>query len=407
MHSAPSLDTMTATTTKEETTNTNNEEEEESYNSSNRVTLVLLLGGLPGAGKSTLAAAWQKALPSLLHCVEYDGLEQGLLLEAAASASANNNDDNNNNNNDDDDATLQEQQRLDAWKQSRTLALDRLRDLLRRANSAASPAADDDDNNKQEDAASSSSLGAIQQIILMDDNYYLRSMRKQVFLTCQQVVAERQGDAQIAMVSAWLDTPVDTCLARNEARTRQVPRQVIERMARQMERPEHEGNDATISNQTGYTEPQRRPYWEKVAWQLNGSASVEFNTQFLWQQLRQQRQQRHWLPLCMVPPPVDPQVELDRLAAERQRTASNLRHQTDQALRQAVKMVATEISPKHARAANAARKRVLTASDALEQQGGLQQAIMESFYLELLQEATLNADEEIKLQTALFQDQSW
>ena len=324
-----------STTTKEETTNTE-KEEEESYNSSNYVTLVLLLGGLPGAGKSTLAAAWQKALPSLLHCVEYDGLEQGLLLEAASA-----------NNDDNDDATLQEQQRLDAWKQSRTLALDRLRDLLRRATATASPAAANDDNK---DSSSSSSLGAIQQIILMDDNFYLRSMRKQVFVTCQQVVAERQGDARIAMVSVWLDTPVGTCLARNEARTRQVPRQVIERMARQMECPEHEG-DATI-NQTGHTEPRRQYYWEKVAWRLNGSASVESNTQFILQHLRQ----RHWLPLCMVPPPLDPQVELDRLAAERKRTASNLRHQTDQALRQAVKMVATEISPKHARAANAARK---------------------------------------------------
>lgn len=415
-------------TGKEVTTNTTSHDgnDKESYNNNSNVTLVLLLGGLPGAGKSTLAAAWREALQPLLslHCVEYDGLEEDLFLASSASSSSNTN-------NNDGAATLQEQQqqRLDAWKQSRTLALERLRDMLATASpTSARDDKDDDDKPKKENDASLSSLeGAIQQIILMDDNYYLKSMRKQVFMTCQQVVAERH-DNKIAMVSVWLDTPVDTCLARNELRDRKVPSQVIERMARQMESPEiapllvdqkneDDDDDETTINKTGnddepsqslqQQQPRRQYHWEKVAWRLSGTASLESNTQYLLHQLRQQR---HWLPQCIVPPPVDPQVELNRLAAERERTASNRRHNLDQALRKAVKMVATEISPQHARAANAARKQVLAAAndgDAQQGDGYSLQVAMQSFYRALLQNTNLDAQEEKQLQKALFRDQSW
>ena len=97
-------------------------------------------------------------------------------------------------------------------------------------------------NNNDRRGAVDPWQNGIQQIILMDDNYYLRSMRKQVFMTCQQVVSQQLGDNpttfQIAMVSVWLDTPVEMCLERNQGRKRRVPVTVIERMSRQMEIPE-------------------------------------------------------------------------------------------------------------------------------------------------------------------------
>jgi hypothetical protein len=199
----------------------------------------------------------------------------------------------------------------------------------------------------------------IRQIILMDDNYYLRSMRKQVFLTCQQVVGETTtsttfGNPPVLLVHIWLETPLEICLVRNAHRKRPVPVQVIERMATQMEAPVawKDGEHAS-AGQTN-----KSFHWERVVWHLDGLQPVDSQVTDILQRLGNRASYNDWWRRAHVSPPVDPQIEATRLAAERQRTAASVRHQIDQALRQAVKLVAQRHKTL-GRAANAARKATL------------------------------------------------
>ena len=119
-------------------------------------TIVLLLCGLPGAGKSRLVAS----LPSTAIPIEYDQVQDDLLLDNS----------------------------LEAWRTSRHVALEQL----------------------------SQHLSSSSQLIVLDDNFYWRSMRKQVYQTCQQYLIQQQHPSPIIYLGiVWLDTPLDTCLQRN------------------------------------------------------------------------------------------------------------------------------------------------------------------------------------------------
>jgi hypothetical protein len=343
--------------------------------------LVLLLGGLPGAGKSTLARGLQETCGStsslslngsatipIVQVVEYDGIEEALLSTTTTTMDPASRDD-------DDNCRLSEDElRLQAWRTSRTMALHALRETLlqQEPNTKQIPTMvdNDDPSARQGDStiAEFGKAGAIQRIILMDDNYYLRSMRKQVFLTCQEVVGERTtsttlGNLPILLVHLWLETPLEVCLARNARRKRSVPESVIERMATQMEAPVvSEDAEQATSGQTN-----KSFHWERVVWHLDGLQPVDSQVTALLQRVGTRTSNNDWWKRARVSPPVDPQIEVTRLAVERQRTAASVRHQIDQALRQAVKLVAQ----RHkilGRAANAARKATLvkgyTSSDA-------------------------------------------
>lgn len=367
------------------------------------MTLVLLLGGLPGAGKSSIATALEEQVsPTLpLSRVEYDGLEDSL-LDTIDPIKKDEGDKRS-------DGTLTLERRLEAWRRSRKVALAHLAELLQTRESSSPIKTTESAHDK------TSQFGDIERIILMDDNYYLRSMRKQVHMTCQQFlgrtsaegtseVAEKDAPKRrVAMVSAWLDTPVKQCVTRNEERelNRRVPVEVIERMARQMEPP-----DASVDKNNGSGDPssseppkERQYHWEQVVWRLDGTESVASNVTKLTDCLRNNRD---WLSQCIIPPPVDPQVELERLAMERQRTRESMRHQIDQTLRKAVKLVAADIHKKYARAANEARKQVLTAVG----DGHVETCTdaMRRFHIILLTTGGLNAEEQEKLQKALIQE---
>eukprot|EP00977_Amphora_coffeiformis_P016048 scaffold4860_cov171-Amphora_coffeaeformis.AAC.10 len=345
------------------------------------VILVLLLGGLPGAGKSSIATALKEQVSSNLSLrhIEYDGIENSLLDQTKSEID---NDDDGGNDNGDATSNGDVTRRLEAWKQSRKVALNRLTEIL--------ATKEEESSTEQSETApydTSNVGGCIKRIILMDDNYYLRSMRKQVFMTCQQFVRDTSGVLdngeifKVAMVSAWLDTAIGECLARNQERpaTRQVPSVVIQRMSRLMEPPQ--------------THCDRNYHWEQVVWRLSGKDSVESNVAKLLDFLRHNRD---WLSKSIVPLPVDPQIELERLASERQRTNESMRYQIDQALRKAVKVVASDIHKKHARAANDARKQVL-AEDNVESCADA----MQRFCLALSGMGSLNMEEQERLQHAL------
>jgi tRNA uridine 5-carbamoylmethylation protein Kti12 len=152
---------------------------------------VLLLCGLPGAGKSSLSAQWAAESGDTMAVIEYDHLQDALLI-----------DDNDNKESIDDDASLQ------AWRQSRQKALESLEGYLTSERVS---------------------------VILLDDNFFLRSMRKQVLQVCQRFTTE---SLILYFGVVWIDTPLEICLQRNRDRVRQVPEDVITRMSRRLEPPD-------------------------------------------------------------------------------------------------------------------------------------------------------------------------
>jgi len=95
-------------------------------------------------------------------------------------------------------------------------------------------------------------------LIVLDDNFHLRSMRRDVYRACQEVIASC-GDARYATPDiqggitpligfsvVLVDTPLDVCLERNMHRKGKshIPEQIIQKMATSIERP--------IANTTDY-----------------------------------------------------------------------------------------------------------------------------------------------------------
>lgn len=315
--------------------------------------LVLLLCGIPGAGKSSVADAFVTDCPIPAERVEYDGIEDGfvsavpIILTPLTSETA----------------STTVDIRLEAWRRTRKVALERLKEILtrklRNTGETVVP------------AATENSTCELTKVIVMDDNFYLRSMRKQVFLTCQEVLA-MNPTISLYMATVFVDAPTDVCLARNASRSalRRLPPEVIQRMAQQIEIPQQYfvQDDESLG-------PKRSFHWEKVVWRIDGSLPVQSNLQILLDHLQATQQ---WKELAAIPAPIDPQIELDRLSEERKRTKESTRHQIDVALRQAVKCVA-QTNPGLARAANMARKQTL-GDTTIDSAHGARQAFCDIFF---------------------------
>lgn len=115
---------------------------------------------------------------------------------------------------------------LKAWRESRVKALESLKDTL---------------INHFTCGNNTSSL-----LILMDDNFHLRSMRRDVYRTCQEILATPLTDTtdhsqpQISFSSVYLSIPLEVCLQRNSLRSgkERIPTDVIKRMASAIEPPD-------------------------------------------------------------------------------------------------------------------------------------------------------------------------
>jgi tRNA uridine 5-carbamoylmethylation protein Kti12 len=190
---------------------------------------------------------------------------------------------------------------LQAWRQSRKVALGQLRQLLvditirripceTQTGSPGSADTMDDENTHHSDHHYHQ-----HHIILLDDNFYLRSMRKQIYRTCVDHVQQSQpqqheesrcnSPEEDEFWTLWfgmiyIDTPVSLCLERNAQRRAQqqqhqnnvgatnmiVTDQTIEQMQERFEIP-------TVSITKGYAP------WEKAVLTITTSNTPSIQEQ--------------------------------------------------------------------------------------------------------------------------------
>ena len=289
--------------------------------------VVVLVCGLPGSGKTTLikhlvekisARSKQHSQTATVSChhIEYDEIQSRILSEQH------------------DLHKEKADDSLEAWRQSRLVALEELTEILRRIqNSKSSPAPI--------------------HVLLMDDNFHLRSMRKQVFQVCHKCKHEAtanshhmanvsgsstyQSNLEVILATLWLDTPLEVCLERNASRPAE--KRVL---------------DGTIHRIKNSSEPPAAGYatWEVNMVSITGGADatdqgLEFVISLLFHNKGQSVQ------ACM-----SPDDEIARLERERTVTQASRSHQLDQRSRQWVKAVA-QIQPRDAKVANRIRRDIL------------------------------------------------
>lgn len=315
--------------------------------------VVLLLCGLPASGKSSLAKQVREQVQaqskqsssnhhdngnhfrmpsSTCHLIEYDALQESLK-------------DN-------------ETDALEAWRQTRSVALQDFQKVLTECVRTNVETQTQTQMQTTETSSSSS-------LVILDDNFHLPSMRKQVYQTCQKVVAGEHGSGGSVSNSSgnsvhiyfgivFVDTPVTLCLERNRHRQHSqsvVPDEVICKMQDTLQPP-----------------PVPNAFWEQAAAVLciDGSSCHDTNNDNANDMEEHDKVQRvldFAATLCQqqesrVPPPVDPAVEQERLAAERKRTATSIAYSMDQSLRQLVRVVA-QVRPAAASHANRIRQECL------------------------------------------------
>jgi len=154
------------------------------------VPTVILMGGLPASGKTTLARQLVERYTKTHHCVvhlEYDAIEDSLSSTAAIS--------------DDDDPRRQ------VWNETRHIVMKRLEEYLSDRPNNVSP-----------------------RIFLIDDNFHLRGMRKKIHRLLL-------GYKPIRFGILWMETPLEECVRRNHNRIRPIPSHVMEKMNQIIEVP--------------------------------------------------------------------------------------------------------------------------------------------------------------------------
>mmetsp|Transcript_29541 Transcript_29541/g.61760 ORF Transcript_29541/g.61760 Transcript_29541/m.61760 type:complete len:392 (-) Transcript_29541:2067-3242(-) len=306
-------------------------------------TVVLLIGGLPGSGKSVLAQALKDRITkgtndnhevmeshgvcgngtfTKFHYIEYDHLQNTILSEQNKMM----------------DTQSPSDAGIEAWRKSRSLALDQLEEFL------AYDASNTDEPTREN------------VLIVMDDNFHLRSMRKQIFQICHEQARQRfhqsaastsdSKDQEIGhsaatvLASLWLDTPVDVCLKHNADRpaASRVSNETIHKIHSTAEPPSPGRETWEINIQT-----------VNSGGVMKSEAVVDQVYQFV-----------HELLVTGQPikPQPTPEEEQERLERERALTLANQAHQLDQSSRRWVKAVA-QIRPKDARTANQIRKEMI------------------------------------------------
>lgn len=248
---------------------------------------VVLFSGLPGAGKSSILREIVKGREDDFKVLEYDDIQESLMDKASSK-----------------DLTLE------AWRASRRKALELLEENI---------------------------MNPKYSTLFVDDNFYLRSMRKQVYQTCQDALAKR-SDTKIRFLLVWLDSSIETCLERNKQRqkNRKVPEEIINRMNHRFEPPSEQVK------------------WEQTALRLDGSQSIDGNVANLRMILQHSL---HDSLFIEVDPSTDPATEDLRIQEEQQKTKDSILHQADQSLRCCVQMAA-KVRPQGARQANTVKKQL-------------------------------------------------
>ena len=173
---------------------------------------VLLMCGLPGSGKSTLVRRLKLSSMDYdkIQVIDYDHIATEIEQSTATQQSSHH--------------PAQEQiifgsNDLEAWRQSRIDALHKLKDTLQ--------------SHFTSDVITNKSL-----LVVMDDNFHLKSMRREIFRSCQEVSADHKST--IGFVTLFVSTPLEVCIERNKQREgkHRVPDAVIQKMAAIIEPPD-------------------------------------------------------------------------------------------------------------------------------------------------------------------------
>ncbi|XP_023686643.2 L-seryl-tRNA(Sec) kinase [Paramormyrops kingsleyae] len=265
--------------------------------SENARTCLCVLCGLPAAGKSTLVQVLSESLRKrgwgcCVLC--YDDLipDEAYQLRIAES-----------------DELSHTQTH---WKVSRREVLQRLEQLLKRDHAplrAPEPSFGEDTWTRflraAHDAAESSCHlphGPATLVILLDDNFYYQSMRYEVYQLARK--------HSLGFCQLHVHCPVNSCLSRNQARSRPLPDEVVVEMAKRMEAPNPVRNG-----------------WEQRSLTLTSDGAfspqdVELSVGLIAAAMDD--------PLCPIQDDTE-QKEADRLSC-----ASSVVHQADQACRRLV-----------------------------------------------------------------------
>ena len=178
---------------------------------------ILLFCGLPGSGKSTVARDVAQTFNKCggdqadvvtqmdkVVMIDYDAIAEKESSESGGISS-------------DSQFTSND---LEAWRKSRITALDVLKKTLSVHFS----------NTNKDDSTL---------LVIMDDNFHLRSMRKEVYRACQELLVTTP-DAIISFSIAYISAPLDVCLARNATREgkQHIPSHIITRMDATIEPPD-------------------------------------------------------------------------------------------------------------------------------------------------------------------------
>ena len=185
---------------------------------------VCCMVGLPGCGKSTVARTirdlhknhskhYATVLFGEVVIIDYDAITQQELIIKGG------NDDGDEDTRLDPHCTLFDSNELAAWRKGRVTALGMLKDTLVTHFTGGGNA--------------STSL------IILDDNFHLRSMRRDIYRSCQDIV-KMHPQATIGFSVVYFTTPLELCLQRNNLRSGKdrVPQDVLNRMASIIEPPD-------------------------------------------------------------------------------------------------------------------------------------------------------------------------
>ncbi len=207
--------------------------------------VIVLLGGLPGAGKSTLiqqitlqvkhqndATCW--------HFIEYDQVQSQVKRDRPQFTD------------------------LEAWKLGRQVVLEQLQEILESIHSF------NHHHQERHDDITESLLPGnnVSHIIVLEDNFHLASMRKQIYHCIQnycdvqvnqsctlvttssndninsfELLQNQQPSFPIHMALVWLQASLSTCLERNSTRTttKQVSAETIEKLRQTQQIPPYSG----------------------------------------------------------------------------------------------------------------------------------------------------------------------
>mmetsp|Transcript_6132 Transcript_6132/g.9260 ORF Transcript_6132/g.9260 Transcript_6132/m.9260 type:complete len:289 (+) Transcript_6132:602-1468(+) len=217
----------------------------------------------------------------------------------------------------------------------------------------------------------------------MDDNFHLRSMRREIFKSCQTFVTDheeqiqRQGKLKravhVGLVFIHVDLPLQLCLQNNEKRrgtNEYIPPHIITKMDSIFEAPSEESDDSQVTKRP-------RISFESCTISTKGNFrhendntynNDEENT-FLLQLDDRIKKSIHSQQHRIRPRPtiIDIEKSVEQLNIEREKTLKSHLHRVDLLLRSLVGSICKENASLFAKAANDARKSIMIE---LKQQNG-------------------------------------